>query len=62
MKYRADLKEAVLIARTNPQALLKGYTICLTPHVQPSIDTLSAIVRSAGGQVSITPLVCRILG
>lgn len=51
-KFRVDLEEAVLRARRNPRALLKGYSICLTAHVQPSIDILSAIIKSAGGDVS----------
>ncbi|PWA44870.1 Acyl-CoA N-acyltransferase [Artemisia annua] len=50
-KYRTDLKGAVLRARANPGTLLKGFEVCLAAHVQPPIDTLSAIVRSAGGNV-----------
>ncbi|KAL2923431.1 Mediator of DNA damage checkpoint protein 1 [Bienertia sinuspersici] len=53
MKSRVDLKEAVLRARRNPRSLLKGYSICLTTHVQPPINVLSAIVKSAGGDVSV---------
>lgn len=51
-KYRTDLKGAVLRARANPGVLLKGFEVCLAAHVQPPINTLSAIVRSAGGNVS----------
>ncbi|KAA8518075.1 hypothetical protein F0562_015549 [Nyssa sinensis] len=51
LKYRTELKGAVVRAKSNPQALLKGYNICLTVHVQPPVATLSAIVRSAGGNV-----------
>lgn len=51
-KFRVDLKDTVLRARRNPRALLKGYNICLTTHVHPHIEMFSAIVRSAGGDVS----------
>ncbi|XP_038697506.1 uncharacterized protein LOC119995167 isoform X1 [Tripterygium wilfordii] len=50
-KYRTDLKSTVLIARSRPRALLRGYHLCIASHVQPPIRTLSAIVRSAGGQI-----------
>ncbi|XP_021741099.1 uncharacterized protein LOC110707378 [Chenopodium quinoa] len=53
MKYRVDLEEAVLRARRNPLRLLKGYTVCLTTHVHPPINMLSAIVKSAGGDVHV---------
>lgn len=53
IKFRVDLDEAVLRARRNPQALFKGYTICLTTHVHPPIQMLSAIVKSAGGDVNV---------
>ncbi|PWA80729.1 Acyl-CoA N-acyltransferase [Artemisia annua] len=48
--FRARLF-VVLRARANPGALLKGFEVWLAAHVQPPIDTLSAIVRSAGGNV-----------
>ncbi|GAB4851684.1 hypothetical protein Ancab_031088 [Ancistrocladus abbreviatus] len=48
---RIDLKEAVLRARKCSRALLKGYNICLSPHVRPPLSTLAAIVRAAGGNV-----------
>ncbi|KAL3339189.1 hypothetical protein AABB24_028030 [Solanum stoloniferum] len=51
LKYRSELKEAVLRAKAYPQALLKGYDICLAAHVHPPVGTLSAIVKSAGGNV-----------
>lgn len=51
-KYRCDLKSAVLRAKANPQALFKGYDVCIADHVQPPAKTLAAIVRSAGGNVS----------
>nr|XP_043620177.1 uncharacterized protein LOC122592029 [Erigeron canadensis] len=50
-KYRTDLKSTVLRARTSPGALLKGFKVCLAAHVQPPVNTLSAIVTSAGGTV-----------
>ncbi len=52
LKYRAELKCAVLRAKASPQALLKGYYVCIATHVQPAAKTLSAIVSSAGGEVS----------
>lgn len=51
-KFRAELKTAVLRARQHPKALLKGFDIWLAKHVQPPVNTLSAIVKSAGGNVS----------
>ncbi|XP_004236566.1 uncharacterized protein [Solanum lycopersicum] len=51
LKYRSALKRAVLRAKAYPQALLKGYDICLATHVHPPVGTLSAIVKSAGGNV-----------
>ncbi|KAJ8562766.1 hypothetical protein K7X08_031218 [Anisodus acutangulus] len=51
LKYRTELKVAVLRAKTYPQALLKGYDIRLAAHVHPPVGTLSAIVKSAGGNV-----------
>ncbi|GMH20183.1 hypothetical protein Nepgr_022024 [Nepenthes gracilis] len=50
-KFRLDLKEPVLRARSRPQALLKGYNICLSAHILPPMKMLSAIIRSAGGNV-----------
>ncbi|XP_059309794.1 uncharacterized protein LOC132060917 [Lycium ferocissimum] len=51
LKYRTELKGAVIRAKTYPQALLKGYDICLATHVHPPVGNLSAIVKSAGGNV-----------
>ncbi|KAF9595077.1 hypothetical protein IFM89_036966 [Coptis chinensis] len=48
-KYRLELKDAVLRAKACPRALLKGYDIRLAKHVQPSVNTLSDIVKAAGG-------------
>ncbi|KAK9671132.1 hypothetical protein RND81_12G008700 [Saponaria officinalis] len=52
-KFRVDLKDAVLRARKNPRGLLDGYNICLSTQVQPPIEMLSAIVRSASGNVHV---------
>ncbi|XP_019248456.1 PREDICTED: uncharacterized protein LOC109227713 [Nicotiana attenuata] len=51
LKYKTKLKGAVIRAKTYPQALLKGYDIHLAAHVHPPVGTLSAIVKSAGGNV-----------
>lgn len=52
LKYTTELKSAVLKAKAQPQSLLNGYDICLAAHVQPPASMLSAIVKSAGGNVS----------
>ncbi|GKD24758.1 acyl-CoA N-acyltransferase [Tanacetum coccineum] len=41
----------MLRAIASPRALLKGFQVYLAAHVQPPINTLSAVVRSAGGNV-----------
>ncbi|CAH9131726.1 unnamed protein product [Cuscuta epithymum] len=51
VKYGIELKEAVFRTRVHPQSLLDGYDICLAAHVQPPASMLSAIVKSAGGNV-----------
>ncbi|XP_042514779.1 uncharacterized protein LOC122089259 isoform X2 [Macadamia integrifolia] len=51
LRYKTELKDAVQRAKTRPRALLKGYDICLAVHVQPPVDMLSAIAKSAGGNV-----------
>ncbi|KAJ0042578.1 hypothetical protein Pint_17789 [Pistacia integerrima] len=51
LKYRAELKTAVLRAKARPGGLFKGYNISMAAHVQPPVKTLSAIVKSAGGKV-----------
>ncbi|KAL0404859.1 UNVERIFIED_CONTAM: hypothetical protein Sradi_2126700, partial [Sesamum radiatum] len=50
-RYRTELKGAVLRAKASPNALLKGLDIWLATHVHPPATTLSAIVKSAGGNV-----------
>lgn len=52
MKYRTELKTAVLKAMANPQALFRGYDICIADHVQPPASTISKIATCAGGKVS----------
>ncbi|PHT80596.1 hypothetical protein T459_13611 [Capsicum annuum] len=51
LKYRTELKGAVLRAKAYPQALFKDYDICLAAHIHPPVGTLSSIVKSAGGNV-----------
>ena len=53
LKYKSDLKSAVLRAKACPHTLFKGYTICIAAHVQTPAKILSAIVMSAGGNVSL---------
>jgi len=52
LKYKSDLRSAVLRAKACPHSLFKGYNICIAADVQTSAKILSAIVRSAGGNVS----------
>ncbi|KAL9411625.1 hypothetical protein AB3S75_045263 [Citrus x aurantiifolia] len=51
LKYRSELKDSVLRAKARPGGLFRGYNIIMAAHIQPPIKTLSAIVRSAGGNV-----------
>ncbi|XP_010544503.1 PREDICTED: uncharacterized protein LOC104817056 isoform X2 [Tarenaya hassleriana] len=51
LKYRTELKRAVLRAKARPKSLLKGYDIWIGTHVQKAVGNLSAIVQSAGGNV-----------
>ncbi|CAK8543150.1 unnamed protein product [Lathyrus sativus] len=51
LKYRLDLRSAVFRAKACPHALFKGYNICIAANVQSPVETLSAIVSSAGGNV-----------
>lgn len=57
LKYRTELKDSIFRAKARPGALLKGYNLCIAAHVQPPVTTLSAIIRSAGGNVSSRHLV-----
>ncbi|KAL5743829.1 hypothetical protein ACOSQ2_026945 [Xanthoceras sorbifolium] len=51
LKYRTELKGTILRAKARPGCLLEGYNISMSANVQPPVKTLSAIVRSAGGNV-----------
>ncbi|KAH0924677.1 hypothetical protein HID58_016933 [Brassica napus] len=51
LKYETDLKSTVLRAKARPNSLLKGYDVCVGRHVQLPIETSSAIIKSAGGNV-----------
>ncbi|XWS59062.1 hypothetical protein CRYUN_Cryun08bG0089800 [Craigia yunnanensis] len=51
LKYRTELKDSVFRAKARPGALLKGYNFCIAAHVQPPVITLSAIIKSAGGNI-----------
>ncbi|KAK7378104.1 hypothetical protein VNO80_03540 [Phaseolus coccineus] len=51
LKYKSDLKSAVLRAKASSHTLFKGYNICIAAHVQTPAKILSAIVMSAGGNV-----------
>ncbi|RWR74696.1 PAX-interacting protein 1 [Cinnamomum micranthum f. kanehirae] len=51
LKYKSELKYVVLKARASPGALLKGYDICIAKHIQPPLEILSTIIKSAGGNV-----------
>lgn len=52
LKYETDLKSTVLRAKARQNSLLKGYDVCVGPHVQLPVETSSAIIKSAGGNVS----------
>jgi len=54
LKYDTDLKSTVLRAKARPNSLLKGYDICVGPNIELPIKTSSAIIKSAGGNVSIS--------
>lgn len=51
LKYETELKSTVIRAKARPNSLLKGYDICIGPHVELPIETSSAIIKSAGGNV-----------
>ncbi|KAJ6812417.1 uncharacterized protein M6B38_149805 [Iris pallida] len=51
LKYKSELRDAVIRARSNPKSLLKGYNFCISKYIQPSVNILSAIIKSAGGSV-----------
>ncbi|MED6188767.1 hypothetical protein PIB30_089026 [Stylosanthes scabra] len=51
LKHKSDLKSAIFRAKASPHSLFKGYSVCIAAHVRTPAETLSAIVRSAGGNV-----------
>ncbi|WCJ33392.1 N-acetyltransferases N-acetyltransferases [Euphorbia peplus] len=51
VRYKMGLKDAVLKAKVSPGALFKGYNVCIASRVQPPAKTLSAIIKSAGGNI-----------
>ncbi|XP_030520551.1 uncharacterized protein LOC115734104 isoform X1 [Rhodamnia argentea] len=51
LKYRSELKGAVMRGKGRPGALLEGYNVCMSAHVQPPIKTLTAIAIAAGGTI-----------
>ncbi|XP_017255859.1 uncharacterized protein LOC135146694 isoform X1 [Daucus carota subsp. sativus] len=51
VKYRIELQTAVFRGKANPQALLRGYDICVSANVQPPASTISKIATCAGGKV-----------
>lgn len=50
-KYKTTLEDVIKKRKQWPHGLLQGMSIYPTQHVQPPVDTLSAIVLSAGGKV-----------
>ncbi|KAL2633349.1 hypothetical protein R1flu_004828 [Riccia fluitans] len=50
-KYNTSLKDVIPRAREMPNLLLDGLYIYPTPHVHPPVDTISDIIKAAGGQV-----------
>ena len=52
-KYGLKVEDVVLKACANPRELLKGFDVYLTPHVQPKVEDLSAIIMAAGGKLSM---------
>ncbi|KAG8069018.1 hypothetical protein GUJ93_ZPchr0005g14637 [Zizania palustris] len=52
VKYKSELRNAVLRAKERPCSLFSGYTFCLTKYIQPSVNVLSAIIRSSGGKLA----------
>ena len=53
LKYKSDLRDAVMRAKANPNSLLRGYHVCIAKHIHPSSNVLSIVIKSAGGNVSI---------
>ncbi|KAH9317994.1 hypothetical protein KI387_019763, partial [Taxus chinensis] len=53
-KYGVKMEDVVLRARANHHKLLHCFHVYITPHVQPQVEALSAIVESAGGKVLLS--------
>ncbi|KAK3138931.1 hypothetical protein QOZ80_5AG0375350 [Eleusine coracana subsp. coracana] len=51
MQYKCELRDAVTRAKERPCSLLSGYTFCLSKYIQPSVDVLQSIIKSAGGKI-----------
>lgn len=51
MKYKSEMRDAVMRAQERPCSLFSGYTFCLTKYIQPSPDVLSPIIKSVGGKI-----------
>uniref|UniRef100_A0A0D9WFW9 BRCT domain-containing protein n=1 Tax=Leersia perrieri TaxID=77586 RepID=A0A0D9WFW9_9ORYZ len=51
VKYKCELRGAVMRAKERPCSLFSGCTLCLTKNIQPSISVLSHIIKSSGGKV-----------
>ncbi|XP_072960866.1 uncharacterized protein [Typha angustifolia] len=49
MKYKCELRDAVIRAKADPCSLFRGYSVFLAQHIQPSFGVLSVIIKSAGG-------------
>lgn len=54
LKYGAKVEDVVLKASANPHALLNDFHVYLTPHVQPQVEDLSAIIMAAGGKAVLS--------
>ncbi|KAI5079275.1 hypothetical protein GOP47_0004754 [Adiantum capillus-veneris] len=50
-RYKTTLQDVITQRRQMPHGLLEGMYIYPTKHVQPPVETMSAIVLSAGGKV-----------
>uniref|UniRef100_A0A0E0PLQ9 BRCT domain-containing protein n=1 Tax=Oryza rufipogon TaxID=4529 RepID=A0A0E0PLQ9_ORYRU len=51
VKYKSELRDAVVRAKERPCSLFSGYTFCLTKNIQPSVNVLSRIIKSSGGKL-----------
>ncbi|XP_048537077.1 uncharacterized protein LOC125515606 isoform X2 [Triticum urartu] len=51
MKYKSEMRDAVMRAKERPCLLFSGYTFCLTKHIEPSPGVLSPVIKSSGGKI-----------